>query len=143
MKHQAIFNSASRLREVGNTFITAELDRAGLHGIVPSHGDILAQLLSCESRNKSELALHAHRTKSTVTTLVTKLERNGYVERIPDPADSRGVKVRLTDKGRALKPAFEAISNGLQEIITSRLTADEARQLEQLLAKCVEDRQAD
>ena len=69
----------------------------------------------------SELAKQVHRTKSTVTALVEKLERNGYVLRIPDPEDSRGVLVRLTDKGRALEPAFEAISNGLQRLITERL----------------------
>lgn len=138
MKHQAILYYASRLRESGNSFIVAELEKAGLHDIAPSHGDILAQLLSCESRNMSDLALHAHRTKSTVTALVSKLERTGYVERMPDPEDSRGVKVRLTDKGRALKPTFDEISNGLQNIILSRLTSEEALQLERLLAKCVD-----
>ncbi|WP_294556664.1 MarR family transcriptional regulator [uncultured Mailhella sp.] len=138
MKHLAIFNYASRLREIGNTFILAELEKAGLRDIAPSHGDVLGQLLTCDSRNMSELALHAHRTKSTITALVTKLEKNGYVERIPDPDDSRGVKVRLTEKGRALKPAFDAISDGLQAMISERLSEDEARNLESLLAMCVE-----
>ncbi|WP_077072552.1 MarR family winged helix-turn-helix transcriptional regulator [Mailhella massiliensis] len=138
MKQLAIFNYASRLREIGNTFILAELEKAGLRDIAPSHGDVLGQLLTCDSRNMSELAFHAHRTKSTVTALVTKLEKNGYVERIPDPEDSRGVKVRLTEKGRALKPAFDAISKGLQAIITDRLSEEEALKLEQLLAACVE-----
>lgn len=137
MRHQPIFNYASRLRELGNTFIVAELKKAGLQDIVPSHGDILAQLLQWETRNMSELAQHAHRTKSTVTALVTKLERHGYVERIPDPEDSRGVKVRLTEKGRALRPVTEAISDGLQRIIDERLTEEESLQLEHLLAKCL------
>ena len=137
MTHQRIFNYASQLRELGNTFILSELKKAGLQDIVPSHGVILAQLLHGESRNMSELAQQAHRTKSTVTTLVSKLERNGYVERIPDPADSRGVKVRLTDKGLAMRPAVDAISDGLQKIINARLTPEEALQLEELLAKCL------
>ena len=87
----------------------------------------------------SELALHARRTKSTLTALVAKLERNGYVERLPDPRDSRGVRVRLTAKGAALRPAFDAISDGLQKRILSKLTEEEAQQLERLLAKCVDD----
>ena len=139
MKHQPILNYASRLREAGNAFILDELAKAGLHDIAPSHGDILAQLLASETLNMSDLALNAHRTKSTVTALVTKLEKHGYVERIPDPDDSRGVKVRLTDKGRRLRPAFESISEGLQRMILSRITADEARELERLLKKCVEE----
>ena len=139
MKRHPILNYASRLREAGNAFILDELAKVGLHDIAPSHGDILAQLLACESLNMSDLALHAHRTKSTVTALVTKLEKHGYVERIPDPEDSRGVKVRLTDKGRQLRPAFESISEGLQRIILSRLTEDEAQELERLLKKCVDE----
>ena len=133
MKYSAIFSHASRLRESGNRFILAELEKVGLSDIAPSHGDILVRLLACEACNMSELAKQVHRTKSTVTALVEKLERNG----IPDPEDSRGVLVRLTDKGRALEPAFEAISNGLQRLITDRLSEEEAALLDRLLDKCV------
>ena len=131
MKYSAIFSHASRLRESGNRFILAELEKVGLSDIAPSHGDILVRLLACEACNM------VHRTKSTVTALVEKLERNGYVLRIPDPEDSRGVLVRLTDKGRALEPAFEAISNGLQRLITDRLSEEETALLDRLLDKCV------
>lgn len=140
MKHHAIFNYASRLREIGNAFILAELEKVGLRDIAPSHGDILSQLLTRDSCNMSELALHARRTKSTVTALVNKLENAGYVERIPDAQDSRCVKVRLTEKGRSLKPAFDTISEGLQAIITNQISEEEALTLEKLLAACVENR---
>ncbi|WP_298068639.1 MarR family transcriptional regulator [uncultured Mailhella sp.] len=139
MNNTRIFSYASRLREAGNAFLLAELAKAGLRDFAPSHGDILHHLLAGTELNMSELALRTRRTKSTVTALVTKLERGGYVERIPDPRDSRGVRVRLTDKGRALEPAFQAISAGLQELITSRLSEDEAERLEELLARCVQD----
>ena len=56
---------------------------------------------------------------------------------MPDPADSRAVLVRLTDKGRTLEPTFAAISEGLQRLITDRLSAEEAALLDRLLAKCV------
>lgn len=138
MKHQAILNYASRLREAGNAFILDELEKVGLKDIAPSHGIVMHLLFEAGELNMSELALRARRTKSTLTTLVTKLEKSGYVERLPDPTDSRGVKVRLTDKGKSLKPAFIAISDGLQDLILSKLTEDEAAQLEKLLAKCVD-----
>ena len=137
MTYSAIFSPASRLREAGNRFILAELEKAGLGGIAPSHGDVLVQLLACESCNMSDLARRVHRTKSTVTTLVEKLERNGYAQRMPDPADARGVLVRLTDKGKALEPTFTAISEGLHRLITDRLSAEEAALLDRLLEKCV------
>ena len=138
MKHQAILNYASRLREAGNAFILDELEKVGLKDIAPSHGIVMHLLFEAGELNMSELALRARRTKSTLTTLVTKLEKSGYVKRLPDPTDSRGVKVRLTDKGKSLEPAFIAISDGLQNLILSKLTEDEAAQLEKLLAKCVD-----
>ena len=76
MKYSAIFSHASRLRESGNRFILAELEKVGLSDIAPSHGDILVRLLACEACNMSELAKQVHRTKSTVTALVEKLGRD-------------------------------------------------------------------
>ena len=128
MTYSAIFSHASRLREMGNRFILAELGKAGLTDLAPSHGDVLVHLLACETCNMSDLAKRIRRTKSTVTTLV---------ERLPDPTDSRGVLVRLTGKGRALEPAFTAISSGLHGLLAQRLSDEEAALLERLLAKCI------
>jgi DNA-binding MarR family transcriptional regulator len=139
MSYRAIFSYASRLREVGNTFILSELAKAGLNNFVPSHGDILAKLIICHECNMKELAQHAHRNKATVTALVAKLERSGYVEKFPDPHDARGIRVRLTPKGQKLEPVFDAISQGLQDILAARLSKEESDTLEHLLKRCLDD----
>jgi DNA-binding MarR family transcriptional regulator len=41
-------------------------------------------------------------TQSAMTQLVTRLERDGFVERRPDPNDGRAVLVHLTDRGAAV-----------------------------------------
>ena len=50
MKYSAIFSHASRLRESGNRFILAELEKGGLSDIAPSHGDITPSNGSSSSR---------------------------------------------------------------------------------------------
>ena len=40
-------------------------------------------------------------SSGTMTNRVDRLERRGLVERRPDPADGRGVRVRLTARGRS------------------------------------------
>lgn len=40
-------------------------------------------------------------TSGTMTNRVDRLERRGFVRRLPDPGDRRGVLVRLTAEGRA------------------------------------------
>lgn len=41
-------------------------------------------------------------TQPAITQLVTRLEREGLVERRPDPADRRAVLVRVTDAGAGI-----------------------------------------
>ena len=47
----------------------------------------------------TELAEQAQITKQSAGFLVDQLERTGYVERVPDPADARARLVRFTEKG--------------------------------------------
>ncbi len=42
-------------------------------------------------------------TKQSMHELMTHLERHGYLERHPDPADTRARLVRLTKDGRKLE----------------------------------------
>jgi DNA-binding MarR family transcriptional regulator len=60
------------------------------------------QRIGPEGSRMSELAEAAQLTKQTMTSIVDRLERAGYVERRTDPADSRARIVTITDKGREL-----------------------------------------
>ena len=137
MRYRAIFFYASRLRDEGNRLIIGALKEAGLTDIAPSHGDILAHLLAGGPCHMGVLARRIRRTRSTMTALVEKLERAGYVERRPDPADARGVLVCLTDRGKALAPVMDGVSRALEALVASRLSAEEADALERLLSRCV------
>jgi DNA-binding MarR family transcriptional regulator len=58
----------------------------------------------------TELAQLAQVSKPTVVYLVNDLERLGYVERVPDPADGRAKLVRMTDRGlRAQRAGTEIV----------------------------------
>lgn len=132
----AIFFYTARLHWLGKSYMTRELEKAGLCcSIVPSHGDILNQLLHRESCKMTELARLIHKSKSTLTTLVEKLEKNGYVRRVQDPDDQRGVLVTLTDRGRELAPFVENVSRGLDDMLRARLSEEEMATLEALLKK--------
>ena len=82
-----------------------------------------------------EIARLTHRSKSTVSALVTKLVDLGYVARERSAEDSRVINLRLTEKGRAFIPVSERISSELDALVTCSLTPDEARFAEALLAR--------
>ena len=50
----------------------------------------------------TQLAGRIRISKQQLTPLVAKLEKRGYVARLPEPKDKRQVKLTLTAKGRSL-----------------------------------------
>ena len=61
----------------------------------------LAQRVVDEGSRLTDLAQSAQVTKQTASLLVTALEREGLVERVPDPADGRASLIRFTPKRQA------------------------------------------
>jgi DNA-binding MarR family transcriptional regulator len=57
-----------------------------------------------------------------ITSRLDRLERRGYVKRLRDPGDRRGVLVELTDAGR-------------EKVLTAKLTRQEQKVLAGLLKK--------
>jgi len=113
MDTDMVIDRIARIRERANAFVIAELTRRGVTGLVPSHGSILARLYRQGGLPMGRLATLIGRKKNTVTTLVRKLVAAGYVVCEKDPADSRVVMVRPTEKAKAFRPVFEAISRDL------------------------------
>lgn len=59
----------------------------------------LAQRIAVHGSRLTELAEQAQVTKQTASLLVAALERQGLVERVPDPSDGRARLIKLTDRG--------------------------------------------
>ena len=137
MKNQRLIALSSRLAEKANKFIIAELKKYELTDIAPSHGDILSLLFDGSSYEMGEIARKIHRTKPTVTVLVEKLEKSGYVQRVKSDVDARFTMISLTEKGFALRPIFEAISKDLNSLAYAGLREEEGMLLEILLEKAI------
>ena len=112
----AMDNSAaliSRIHESSNSFITEQLRARDIEGIVPSHGSILANLIKAKEMTLTDIAVAIRRDRSTVTTLVKKLQALGYVSTSKNKSDGRSTKVSLTQQGEDIIPAFTEISQQL------------------------------
>ena len=131
----AILSLISKIHEKGNRFIIEELKNNGAEGLVPSHGDILVCLYKNNKMTMKDIANCIHRTKPTVTVLVDKLEKLGYLKRAASDKDSRSTYVILTQKGEDFKATFDQISNNLNKMLNKNLSENEVKLLEELLKK--------
>jgi DNA-binding MarR family transcriptional regulator len=75
------------------------LAEVGFDDVTPAQARVLARIASDGSR-LTDLAAQAGITKQSAGFLVDQLERAGYVERVPDPADGRARLVRIAERGR-------------------------------------------
>jgi DNA-binding MarR family transcriptional regulator len=70
----------------------------------------IAQRIAKDGTRLTELAERAQVTKQTASLLVAALEREGLVERVPDPDDGRARLIRLSARGReAAQRAMEVV----------------------------------
>lgn len=70
----------------------------------------IAQRIAEDGTRLTELADRAQVTKQTASLLVAALEREGLVERVPDPDDGRARLIRLSARGRqAAQRAMEVV----------------------------------
>ena len=125
----------SKIHEKGNCFIIEELKKNGVEGLVPSHGDILICLYEQDKMTMKDIADKIHRTRPTVTVLVDKLEKLGYLKREISKEDNRYTYIVLTQKGQDFKPIFEKISEDLNNMLYKNLSREESDILENLLKK--------
>lgn len=125
MKQEQIISLISKIRHGANELIIHELEKLGIKGIVPSHGDILVRLFRGDSMSMSELAAAIGKKKNTVTTLVDKLVNLNYVTKTEDPEDSRITLVKLTPDGKALQRSFDKVSKVLLKTVYNGITEKE------------------
>lgn len=86
-----------RVRERIDTAVLA----AGYDDVNPAHL-ALFRYDGPDGQRPSRIADQMRITKQSLNDLLRHLEHTGYVELVPDPADSRARLVRLTPRGRQL-----------------------------------------
>jgi DNA-binding MarR family transcriptional regulator len=108
---------------------------------LPSY-DVLVQLSEAPERQlrMTELADRVLLSRSGLTRLADRLERDGLLRRQACPSDARGTLAVLTDAGLArLEAAWPTHRRGVAEHVTGRLTPEEVVELGRLLGKLVGD----
>ncbi len=123
-----------RLLESHNRML-AELRRRLAEDCTLPRFDLLANLEREDGQTLAALSRRMLVTAGNLTGLVDRAERDGVVERRPDPGDRRLSRVFLTSRGRDLiQGVIPAHAQHVSELL-STLDATERRELRRLLGK--------
>lgn len=112
-----------------NELLAERFGAAGFAEVRPSYGSALVPLFEEDGLRMGELARRSLLSKQTMTELVRRLERDGLVERRPDPEDARASLVFLTERSRAFEPVAAAVLADLDRLARERLGAERVEEL--------------
>ncbi|WP_307093047.1 MarR family winged helix-turn-helix transcriptional regulator [Arthrobacter sp. B2I5] len=125
----------SQLQELASGFREALRHSVYLVRRLDGDGELSASQLSTlkmmlgEGQRVGEIARNLGVRVPSATEQIIKLERAGLARREPDPADSRAVRVILTDEGRAAVDSANRRRNQVMAGILGTLTDQDRKAL--------------
>jgi DNA-binding MarR family transcriptional regulator len=96
---------------------------------------VLGSLRLGEASSPGELCDALELSSGAMTNRLDRLEEAGFVRRVPDPEDRRGVKVELTEAGERVWTESTAAQAQKEVLVASALTKREQKELNGLLRK--------
>jgi DNA-binding MarR family transcriptional regulator len=107
----------------------------GFPEVKASYGSVLIPLFEEDGLRIGEIARRSRLSKQTMTTMVRLCERDGLVERRPDPEDGRATRVFLTANARRFQPAAERVLGTLERKVGAMLGERRGRTVRRSLAE--------
>lgn len=105
------------------------------HNIHRGQPPLLFGLKMQDGQTNSELANRMEVTPATISNMVKRMEKGGFVTRKRDPEDERVIRVYLTDRGREQQSEVENTLKIMNEIAFGNFSLAEREQFQQLLEK--------
>jgi DNA-binding MarR family transcriptional regulator len=115
----SLFAQACRLKHAR---IHTLLEALGLYRGQPS---VLQALWEQEGLMHTDLARRLQVQPATITKMLQRMEKAGFVERRPDPDDQRVSRVYLTEAGQAVRADVQQVWRQLEEEAFAGFTLEE------------------
>lgn len=94
----------------------ALVQRLNEFGLTATQYITLWSLYECDEEIPlSQLGRKLFLDNPTMTGIIDRMERDGFLERVPDENDRRVIKVRLTKKSKALRGQIQEIATDIDQ----------------------------
>ena len=104
-------------------------------GLFRGQPPVLMSLHATDGQTQGDLAARLRVAPATMTKMIQRMERAGFVQRRPDAADQRISRVYLTDAGRAVRGEMMGALGTLEAETFAGLDAAERAQLRGFLER--------
>ncbi len=120
--NECIFFQLGKTYRTGIQFLNQNLDRLSL---TSAQGMVIHSLGEENNVMFNHLGEKLNLTSATLTGIVDRLEKTGFVERQPNPKDRRSVLVALTEAGEDILPEIRSTMVSANKEFLSGLSIEE------------------
>ena len=106
----------AKIHQLGGRIFARLLKEYGVEDLNPAQGRIMFVLWRNDGIAINELARETKLGKSTLTSMLDRLEQASMIERVPSRQDRRKILIRRTDKDRSLEALYIKVSKEMTRI---------------------------
>ena len=128
----------AKVHQVSGRVFAGRLRAAGIE-INPAQGRILFALWQQDGIPIQTLRERTSLEKSTLTSMLDRLEEAGLVRRQPSPTDRRQILIKRTAKDRALERAYKAVSRDMGDLYYRGFGNEDIERFESYLRRIFEN----
>jgi DNA-binding MarR family transcriptional regulator len=115
-----VFDLMWEIRKFTRTSLMLQHTIAHSVGLNPTDAECLDYLMEMGASTAGALAKATRLTTGAVTTMIDRLERNGFVRRNADPSDRRKVIVTLVPERKAVMSAhYRELAAAVQKLLAA------------------------
>lgn len=129
----------SQIKQIQGRVFDSLLQEAGIEEFNGAQGRILYVLWQEDNLPIIELSKKTGLAKTTLTSMLDRMEEREFLKRVPDSQDRRQLQIVLTDKARALNNSYNEVSGEMSRIFYEGFSDEEIERFEKYLDKILQN----
>ena len=115
----------AQIHQVAGRIFARMLKEHGIEEVNPAQGRILFALWKQDDVPIQDLVRRTSLGKSTLTSMLDRLEAQGFIVRKADPLDRRQLRIALTEKNVPIQAAHRQVSEEMTSLFYEGFSSEE------------------
>lgn len=129
----------SQIKQIQGRVFARLLTDAGIDEFNGAQGRILYILWQEDNLPIVELAARTGLAKTTLTSMLDRMESLGHIKRCYDSEDRRQIRIRLTNRARRLEKKYRQVSDEMSRLFYKGFSEKEILKLDSQLEKVLKN----
>ena len=125
----------SQIHQLSRRAFEKMLRESGVDAFNGAQGRILYVLWEYDKLSITQVGKLTSLAKTTLTSMLDRMEESGLVERIPDKDNRRQIFVQITEKAKLYREQYDEVSERMNRLFYQGFLEEEIKEFEDMLGR--------